>query len=118
LSPSKERRYRITDTYLRFWLAFLGPHLAGVDRMRADLTMARIERSWTGWRVRAVQLLFIGSVKMAGDRPVRQPRSARITGRLRATWLDRENSQGRRASPMHGTYRAGYLSLSAISPAR
>src|SRR6266568_3919703 len=31
LSPSKERRYRITDSYLRFWLAFLGPHLAEVD---------------------------------------------------------------------------------------
>jgi len=47
LSPSKERRYRITDSYLRFWLAFLGPHLAEVDRMRSDLTLARIERSWT-----------------------------------------------------------------------
>ena len=31
LSPSKERRYRITDSYLRFWLAFLAPHLAEVD---------------------------------------------------------------------------------------
>ncbi|HET9967354.1 MAG TPA: DUF234 domain-containing protein [Streptosporangiaceae bacterium] len=57
LSPSKERRYRITDTYLRFWLAFLGPHLAEVDRMRSDLTMARIERNWTGWRGRAVESL-------------------------------------------------------------
>jgi hypothetical protein len=57
LSPSKERRYRITDSYLRFWLAFLGPHLAEVDRMRSDLTMARIERSWTDWRGRAVEPL-------------------------------------------------------------
>ena len=54
LSPSKERRYRITDSYLRFWLAFLAPHLAEVDRMRSDLTLARIERSWTDWRGRAV----------------------------------------------------------------
>jgi uncharacterized protein len=57
LSPSKERRYRITDSYLRFWLAFLGPHLAEVDRMRSDLTLARIERSWTDWRGRAVEPL-------------------------------------------------------------
>lgn len=57
LSPSKERRYRITDPYLRFWLAFLGPHLAEVDRMRSDLTLARIERSWTDWRGRAVEPL-------------------------------------------------------------
>ncbi|MBO0804829.1 MAG: ATP-binding protein [Nocardiopsaceae bacterium] len=57
LSASKERRYRITDSYLRFWLAFLGPHLAEVDRMRSDLTLARIERSWTDWRGRAVEPL-------------------------------------------------------------
>lgn len=56
-SPSKERRYRITDSYLRFWLAFLGPHLAEVDRMRSDLTLARIERSWTDWRGRAIEPL-------------------------------------------------------------
>ncbi len=58
LSPSKERRYRIADSYLRFWLAFLGPHLAEVDRMRSDLTLARIERSWTAWRGRAVEPLI------------------------------------------------------------
>ena len=57
LSASKERRYRITDSYLRFWLAFLGPHLAEVDRMRSDLTLARIERSWSDWRGRAVEPL-------------------------------------------------------------
>jgi uncharacterized protein len=57
LSPSKERRYRITDSYLRFWLAFLGPHLAEVDRMRSDLTLVRIERSWTDWRGRVVEPL-------------------------------------------------------------
>ena len=57
LAPSKERRYRITDSYLRFWHAFLGPHLAEVGRMRSDLTLARIERSWTDWRGRAVEPL-------------------------------------------------------------
>ena len=38
LSPSKERRYRITDSYLRFWLAFLGPHLSrgGPDALGPD----------------------------------------------------------------------------------
>jgi hypothetical protein len=55
--PSKERRYRITDSYLRFWLAFLGPHLAEVDRMRSGLTLARIERSWADSRGRAVEPL-------------------------------------------------------------
>lgn len=57
LSPSKDRRYRITDSYLRFWLAFLGSHLTEVDRMRSDLTLARIDQGWTGWRGRAVEPL-------------------------------------------------------------
>ena len=55
LAPSKERRYRITDTYLRFWLAFLGPHLTELDRMRSDVTLDRILRRWTSWRGRAVE---------------------------------------------------------------
>ena len=55
LAPSKERRYRITDTYLRFWLAFLGPHLSELDRMRSDITMERILKSWTSWRGRAIE---------------------------------------------------------------
>jgi AAA+ ATPase superfamily predicted ATPase len=57
LAPSKERRYRITDSYLRFWLAFLGPHLAELDRMRSDLTLERIDRGWTAWRGRAIEPL-------------------------------------------------------------
>lgn len=55
LAPSKERRYRITDTYLRFWLAFLGPHLTELDRMRSDLTLDRVFRRWTSWRGRAIE---------------------------------------------------------------
>jgi hypothetical protein len=58
LAPSKERRYRITDTYLRFWLAFLGPHLTELDRMRSDITLDRIFRSWASWRGRAIEPLI------------------------------------------------------------
>jgi AAA+ ATPase superfamily predicted ATPase len=57
LQPSKERRYRITDSYLRFYFAFLGSHLAEIDRMRSDLTLERIRRGWTAWRGRAVEPL-------------------------------------------------------------
>jgi uncharacterized protein len=55
--PSKERRYRITDSYLRFWFAFLGPHLTEIDRMRSDLTLDRIRQGRTSWRGRAVEPL-------------------------------------------------------------
>lgn len=57
LRPSKERRYRVADSYLRFWLAFLEPHLAEIERMRGDITRERIEQQWTSWRGRAVEPL-------------------------------------------------------------
>ncbi|MEU8648578.1 ATP-binding protein [Streptomyces sp. NPDC048737] len=57
LRPSKERRYRVADPYLRFWLTFLGPHMAEIERMRGDLTLSRIEGQWTSWRGRAVEPL-------------------------------------------------------------
>ncbi|GAA1596969.1 ATP-binding protein [Kribbella hippodromi] len=53
--PSKETRYYVADSHLRFWLAFLGPHLAEVERGRGDLTLARIRQSWSSWRGRAIE---------------------------------------------------------------
>lgn len=53
--PSKETRYYISDPHLRFWLAFLGPHLPEIERGRGDLVLDRIRRSWTAWRGRAVE---------------------------------------------------------------
>jgi AAA+ ATPase superfamily predicted ATPase len=58
LRPSKERRYRIADPYLRFWLTFLAPHMAEIERMRGDLTLQRVLQNWSGWRVRAVEPLI------------------------------------------------------------
>ena len=53
--PSKDRRYRVTDPYLRFWLRFLGPHLDEVERGRGDTTAQRIATGWTSWRGRAIE---------------------------------------------------------------
>ncbi|WP_280715784.1 DUF234 domain-containing protein [Kitasatospora sp. MAP5-34] len=58
LHPSKERRYRVADPYLRFWLAFLDPHMAEIERMRGDLTLARVREQWPSWRGRAVEPLI------------------------------------------------------------
>lgn len=52
---SKDKRYRVADPYLRFWLTFLGPHLDEVERGRGDRVFARIETSWTSWRGRAIE---------------------------------------------------------------
>ncbi|MEU8898260.1 DUF234 domain-containing protein [Nocardia sp. NPDC048505] len=54
-SDSKNKRYRIADSYLRFWLAFLQRGIPLIERGRGDLALERIERSWTTWRGRAVE---------------------------------------------------------------
>jgi AAA+ ATPase superfamily predicted ATPase len=54
-TPSKERRYRVTDPYLRFWLQFIGPHLPEIERLRGDLVLRRIRTSWTSWRGRVIE---------------------------------------------------------------
>jgi len=51
----KDRRWRVADPALRFWLAFVEPALAEVDRARPDLAIARIERSYESWRGRAIE---------------------------------------------------------------
>ncbi|KUJ70098.1 ATPase [Streptomyces albus subsp. albus] len=55
--PSKDRRYRVADPYLRFWLRFLGPAMEEIERGRGDLTLRRIREAWTSWRGRAVEPL-------------------------------------------------------------
>jgi uncharacterized protein len=55
---SKNKRYRVADPYLRFWLAFLRRAIPLVERGRGDVALERIERSWTTWRGRAVEPLI------------------------------------------------------------
>ncbi|WP_406374351.1 AAA family ATPase [Streptomyces sp. NBC_00647] len=55
---SKNKRYRIADPYLRFWLAFLARAIPLIERGRGDLAWERIERSWSTWRGRAVEPLI------------------------------------------------------------
>ena len=56
--PSKERRYRIADPYLRFWLSFLRPHMDLIERRRGDLLLTRVKESWTSWRGNAIEPLI------------------------------------------------------------
>ena len=55
---NKNKRYRIADPYMRFWLAFLLRGIPLIERGRGDIALARIERSWTSWRGRAVEPLI------------------------------------------------------------
>ena len=68
----KNKRYSVTDPYLRFWLRFIGPYLEELDRERPDLIIARIQRDWPTFRGRAVEPLAreaVGRLLTAGDLP-------------------------------------------------
>jgi AAA+ ATPase superfamily predicted ATPase len=52
---TRDRRYRIDDPYLRFYMAVLTRALPLVERGRADLALRIIDRAWTAWRGRAVE---------------------------------------------------------------
>ncbi len=61
--PSRETRYTITDPHLRFWLAFVGNHMAEIERGRGDITFARFAASWITWRGRAVEPVIRESLR-------------------------------------------------------
>ena len=53
--PSRVARYRVTDSYLRFWLRFVGPHLAEIERGRSDRVLGRVRGDWSTWRGRVIE---------------------------------------------------------------
>ncbi|WP_030181678.1 ATP-binding protein [Streptomyces sp. NRRL S-813] len=83
---SKNKRYRIADPYLRFWLAFLQRGIPLIERGRGDLALERIERSWTTWRGRAVEPLIRASLErlLPDDR---WPATEAVGG-----WWNRQNN--------------------------
>ncbi|MGH9185601.1 MAG: ATP-binding protein [Acidimicrobiales bacterium] len=68
--PAREPRYRIADSYLRFWLRFIEPRLPDIARGRSDLALARIREAWIDYRGRAVEPLVRESIeRLATDDP-------------------------------------------------
>ncbi|WP_407695972.1 ATP-binding protein [Sphaerimonospora thailandensis] len=83
---TKNKRYRITDPYLRFWLAFLDRGIPLVERGRGELVLASIERSWTSWRGRAVEpVIREALLRLLPDD--RWPETGAIGG-----WWNRQNN--------------------------
>ncbi|MEU7633898.1 ATP-binding protein [Nocardia sp. NPDC049220] len=83
---TKNKRYRIADSYLRFWLAFLERGIPLIERGRGDLALERIERSWTAWRGRAVEpVIRAALVRLLPDD--RWPDTEAVGG-----WWNRQNN--------------------------
>lgn len=59
----KDRRYRIADSSLKFWLAFVEPALAEIDRGRPDLAVTRFQAGYASWRGRAVEPVVRGALE-------------------------------------------------------
>lgn len=52
---AKDKRWRVADTALRFWLAFIEPSLDDINRGRCDLAVSRVDGGLATWRGRAVE---------------------------------------------------------------
>jgi AAA+ ATPase superfamily predicted ATPase len=85
-SDNKNKRYRIADPYMRFWLAFLLRGLPLIERGRGDVALARIERSWASWRGRAVEPIIRQSLLRLLPNE-RWPETEAIGG-----WWNRQNN--------------------------
>lgn len=68
----REPRYRVADPYLRFWLRYLGPNAAKLDRGRSDLVLAELRASFGAWRGKAIEPVVreaLGSAALAARLP-------------------------------------------------
>jgi len=51
----KDKRYSVTDSYLRFWLTFVQPAMPLIERDRSDIVLRRWRERWTTWRGEAIE---------------------------------------------------------------
>ena len=84
---TRQRRYRVTDPYLRFWFRFVEPHLANIARGRGDVALASFEAAWPSWRGMAIEPVVRDAVlRLAPSMP-------EMTGASDiAPWWNRDNS--------------------------
>ncbi len=67
--PSRETRYHVVDSHLRFWIPFISTRLTDIERGRGDKILERIRQSWTSWRGMAVEPLIRESLRRMDELP-------------------------------------------------
>jgi uncharacterized protein len=82
LKSGNDPRYRVADSYLRFWLRFIEPSLPDIARGRPDLALRRVRDSWPEFRGRAVEPIIRSSV----ERMVRDDPELAETGVIGGYW--------------------------------
>lgn len=63
LKSGNDPRYRVADSYLRFWLRFIEPSLPDIARGRPDLALARVRDSWPDFQGRAIEPIVRASIE-------------------------------------------------------
>ncbi len=67
---SRLKRYRVADSYLRFWFRFAEPQLRNIEIGRPDLAVAAFRQAWASWRGKAIEPLVREAVlRLAGSDP-------------------------------------------------
>lgn len=86
-ATTRQRRYRITDPYLRFWFSFVEPHLANIARGRGDVALGAFDSGWSSWRGLAIEPVVRDAVlRLAPSIPA----LAQVTDA--GPWWNRDNS--------------------------
>lgn len=65
-TSTRLRRYRLTDTYLRFWFRYVERQVDVIVRGRGDIATAAFNRDWASWRGRAVEPLVRRGIELLG----------------------------------------------------
>ncbi len=88
-ATSRNKRYRVADPYLSFWLTFLGPYIGEIERGRGDRVLARIGSSWTSWRGRVIESVLRDALSRLSPPMITAPNGT--PGAIGAYWT-RTNS--------------------------
>ncbi|MGW3342973.1 ATP-binding protein [Nonomuraea rubra] len=66
---SRDTRYRVIDSHLRFWISFIGTRMTDIERDRGDIVLERIRRSWASWRGVSIEPLIRESLRRMDHLP-------------------------------------------------
>ena len=87
-ASTRVARYSIRDPYLLFWLRFVEPSIALIDRGRGRDVLAAIESAWSTWRGRAVEPVVREALLRMDAAQLGLPDAHQAVG----TWWTRTNS--------------------------
>ncbi len=85
---SSETRYRVTDSYLRFWLSFIDPNMQELERGRGDRVLQKIQNGYGTWRGRAIEPVIRASIER-----IPNPHALVITPVVGAYWTRTNNPE-------------------------